>query len=248
VEFRPLASSSSGCCYLVSGGGARAPLLIECGIRFELIQRALDFKVTGLAGCLLSHCHGDHSRSAREVMRAGIDVYAHPETWRALPSLNDCGHRRKDGSERSEFSVGDWRVLPFECVHDVVGTLGFVIGSPDGGRLLYLTDTAYSKYRFDGLTIIAAEANWSEEIIRAGTASGAIHPDRFRRTVRTHMSLEKLIAMLKANDLSKVEEIWLLHLSDQNADEEAFRCAVIRAVGIPTFVAQMEAYRFRRES
>ncbi len=44
--------------------------------------------------------------------------------------------------------------------------------------------------------------------------------------------------MLQANDLSRVEEIHLLHLSDAHADEVEFRNAVEKAVGRPTYVAQ----------
>jgi phosphoribosyl 1,2-cyclic phosphodiesterase len=238
LQFTPLASSSAGCCYRVACGGAKAPLLIEAGIRFELIRRGLDFQVSSLAGCLVSHAHGDHCRAAGELMRAGVDCYASPETWKQIdPDGRLLGHRSKAAFARQEFAIEDWTVLPFEAVHDTPGTLGFVVGSPDGSRLLYLTDSAYSPFTFPGLTHMAVECNWSSEALRRSTAEGRVHHDRFRRTVKTHMSLERLIDMLKANDLSKVEEIHLLHLSDDNSDEEGFKLAVQRATGKPVYVA-----------
>ena len=243
LNFRSLASSSQGCCYHLSGGGAIAPLLIEAGIRFELIRKGVGFQVSALAGCLVTHAHGDHASATVDVMAAGVDVYASKETHahvrnaQALRNRPYAEHRAHVVAAEEEFVVGDWIVMPFATVHDVPGALGFLVGSPDGSRLLFLTDTAYSPKRFEGLTHVAAEANWDEESIRANHASGRIDPSRAIRTIRTHMSLERLIDMLRENDLSRVKEIHLLHLSSENSDEARFKRRVEEAVGMSTFVA-----------
>ena len=57
------------------------------------------------------------------------------------------------------------------------------------------------------------------------------------RVIRTHSSLETALKTLRANDLSKVREIHLLHLSSGNAVEVDFKDAVQRATGIPTYIA-----------
>lgn len=236
LEFTPFASSSAGCAYRLSGGGASAPLLIDAGLQFREIQRAMQFRVTKLAGCLLTHAHGDHARSVKELMQAGVDIWASPETHNALEGLGH-GHRRQLLIPGTHQLVGDWLVHPFEAIHDAPGTLGFVIDSRQGDRLLFLTDSAYSPYTFTGLTHVAIEANYASSLIKGNTVSGKISTDRYRRTTSTHMSLERLIDMLQANDLSRVEEIHLLHLSDENSDEEAFKLAVQRATGKPVYVA-----------
>jgi phosphoribosyl 1,2-cyclic phosphodiesterase len=81
------------------------------------------------------------------------------------------------------------------------------------------------------------EANHSMEIMRANSESGRIDHARFNRTAHTHMSIERLIELLKANDLSKAQQIWLLHLSSENSSEDDFKDKVQRATGVPTFVA-----------
>ena len=48
--------------------------------------------------------------------------------------------------------------------------------------------------------------------------SGTINIEHVKRVMKSHLSLENLIDFLKANDLSKVQEIYLLHLSDSNSD------------------------------
>lgn len=234
IDFRTLASSSDGCCYVVRSSADRAPLLIDAGIRYAAIQQALDFRVTGLAGALVSHCHGDHSKSVRDLLRAGVNVYASPETWE---ELGLGGHRAKSILPDKPATVGNWVVRAFDAVHDAPGTLGFLIAAPCGKRLLYLTDTAYSRYRFEGVNVIAIECNHSRDIAHRNAVEGAIPFARYRRTVTNHMSLERLLALLKANDLSAVEEIHLLHLSDANSDESAFKLAVQKATGKPTYIA-----------
>lgn len=234
IDFRALASSSDGCCYLV-GSGTYPPLLLDAGLSHLNIQRALGFSVSTVAGVLLSHAHGDHCRAVKNLAAVGVDIYAHEETWKAM---GFASHRTKTVQAREAFKVGPWSVMPFEAVHDMPGTLGFVIDAPAGGRLLYLTDTAYSRVTFGpGLTHLAVECNFSEEILRANTLAGRIDVFRHRRTSHNHMSLERLLELLAANDLTAVEEIHLLHLSDENSDEGLFRMTVQRATGKPVIVA-----------
>jgi phosphoribosyl 1,2-cyclic phosphodiesterase len=234
LDFRALASSSAGCAYHLASG-SHPPLLLDAGLRFVSIQQALGYQVGSLAGVLLTHAHGDHMKAVPDLLRFGVDVYASEETWEAIsPKFRHCAHTVE---ALTEFTVGPWTVKPFGAVHDSPGTLGFVIAGPDGGRLLYLTDTGYSKHRFDGLTHLAVECNHSREIIAANTLAGTLDVNRFRRTSENHLSIEVLEKMLLANDLSQVEETWLLHLSDENSDERAFRQRIQRITGTPVHIA-----------
>jgi hypothetical protein len=42
---------------------------------------------------------------------------------------------------------------------------------------------------------------------------------------------------MQANDLSKVQEIWLLHLSDGNSDADRFKREIQELTGKPVYVA-----------
>src|SRR5690625_5828746 len=74
INIKTSASGSSGNAYLIDD--AHTQLLLECGIRFKDIQIALDFKTSSIAGCLISHEHKDHTKGLKDVIRAGIDVFA----------------------------------------------------------------------------------------------------------------------------------------------------------------------------
>ena len=57
------------------------------------------------------------------------------------------------------------------------------------------------------------------------------------RILKSHFSLENVKEFLKANDLSKVQEIWLLHLSDGNSDAERFKRETQEISRKPVYIA-----------
>lgn len=233
IEFIAHASSSGGNLYTVRDSGKT--LAIECGVRFKTLQRALGFSLSSVSGVLVSHNHQDHAASIQDVLRAGAACYMSGGTAEALGVRGH--HRVHQLRALEQVRVDGWTVLPFGIVHDGAEPLGFLIVGPSREKLLYVTDTAYCPYRFKDLNVIAIEANYSLEIIRQNVAAGAIPLSHKNRVLRSHMSIERVLDMLRANDLSEVREIHLLHLSDGNSDAEAFRLQVQQATGKPVYVA-----------
>ena len=229
MNFNSLASSSAGNVYLTEEDGI-APLLIDPGIRFSALSRALGHSVAGLAGCLISHQHGDHAKGAAELAMRGVPIYTSRECAEALGV--DVFHVE----HAKPFNVGGWRVTAWDAVHDV-RCLSFIIDSPGGDRLMYCTDSAYVPYRFNGLTHIAIGANYSEATLAARVAAGAMDPAHGERVLRSHMSIERVVEFLRANDLSKLREVHLLHLSAGNSNESEFKVAAQRIAGVPVYVA-----------
>jgi phosphoribosyl 1,2-cyclic phosphodiesterase len=226
-----LGSSSAGNAYLVGG---RSPLLLDCGLSYRELQRATGYKLTGLAGCLVGHEHADHSKAAADLMQAGVDCYMSAGTAEALGLTS---HRLRVVKVLEQVQIGDWTVLPFDAVHDAAEPLGFLIAG-EGEKVLYLTDTAYCRYRFNGLTRIMVECNYSREILDRNIEAGKLHPGLRRRLLRSHMGLERVLAFLAANDLSQVRGIMLLHLSDGNSDAMGFKKAIQAATGRMVRVAE----------
>ena len=234
MRIQVLASSSAGNAVALHSGGSA--LLLEAGIRFEDLQRGLKHRVSQLDGCLVSHEHGDHARSVAKVLRAGVEVWASFGTWQALGL--ERHHRSKTfvAGEPCPVQIGEWNVLPFDVRHDAAEPLGFLIARGTE-RILYLTDSSYSPYRFQGLTHILIEANYSMRILRANVENGSVPRAHMLRVMASHMSIERAVELLKANDLSRVEEIHLLHLSDGNSHADEFQQLVARASGKPTYIA-----------
>lgn len=226
IEITTLASGSKGNCYLVTDGST--PLLLECGISFKEIRKALNFNTSNLAGCLITHEHKDHSSGLKDAVKAGINCYMSQGTADAEGIDH---HRIKIVETRKKITIGSWDILPFDVEHDVAEPVGYLLMNREGERLLFATDTYYVRYKFKGLTHIMLECNYSMEILNENIASGRVHKGMKNRLIKSHFSLENVKEFLRANDLSKVQEIHLLHLSDSNSDEELFKREVQELTG-----------------
>jgi len=232
MDFTPIASSSKGNAYLLESPGV-GPLLIEAGIPMKQLREKLHFGVSGLAGCLISHEHMDHAKAVKALLKAGVDCYMSKGTAEAL-SIQD--HYRTIyflGAVR----VGPWLVQSVSLEHDAAEPFGFFI-EHSKERLLFIPDTGFVKNRFEGVNILAIECNHLEEKLSQNILNGSIPAVAGRRTRRNHMSLERVITMLKSNDLSKCRAIYLLHLSDGNSSEEIMRKKVQEATGVPVYVCE----------
>lgn len=232
IEIRVLASGSKGNCYHVTDGST--PLLIECGISFKDIRKKLNFNTSGIAGCLVTHEHKDHSKGLPELLKAGIDCYMSPGTAKAIGIKH---HRIKRVQPKKQFKLGTWFILPFDVQHDAGDPVGYLLANQQGEKLLFASDTYYIKYRFTGLTHIMVECNYALDILEGNIASGRVPRVMKKRLLRSHFSLENVKEFLKANDLSKVQEIWLIHLSDNNSDEARFKREIQELTGKMVIVA-----------
>ena len=231
INITVLASGSTGNSYRITDG--KTPLLLECGIPWKRIQQGLGFSTSQIAGCLVTHEHQDHAKAIRDAMRAGIDIYTSQGT---IDALGLEGHRIHTVEAKRQFVLGSWVILPFETQHDAKEPLGFLLASENGGKLLYATDTYYVRYRFQGLTHLMIECNYAADILQDNVDGGEVATELKNRLLESHFSLEHVMDFLAANDLSKVREIWLIHLSDGNSDAERFVREVQAVTGKPTYV------------
>lgn len=219
MKFKTLSSGSKGNCYILSAGDEK--LIIEAGIPIRKIKEGLDFDFKGVVGCLLSHEHLwlDHAKSIKDIASLGIDILSSSGTFKAL----GCeGHRFVPIEPKKPKSIGEFQVLAFDTQHDVEQPFGYLIKHKEN-KLLFATDTYYIKYRFNNLTHIAIECNYVESVVKDLVSKNKIDINRIKRTMKSHLSLENLIEFLKMNDLTKLKELHLIHLSDQTSDVNIIR-------------------------
>jgi phosphoribosyl 1,2-cyclic phosphodiesterase len=222
MDVKVLASGSTGNCYLVGDGRTR--LLLECGIPMKKIQQGCMFQLSGVSGCLVTHEHDDHSHAVKDLVLHGINCYMSSGTADAL-GVN--GFRIRRVASLQPFEIGTFRITPFATQHDCADPLGYLLhSSVTGENLLFATDTYYLRYRFKGLTHIMIECNYIDDLVRDSAPTSVTN-----RLYSSHMSLDTCIAFLRANDLSTVKTIWLIHLSNSRSNAEQMKAAVERATG-----------------
>lgn len=216
MKLTCLGSGSAGNCYLLHND--TECLVIEAGVPFKEVKKALDFNVSKIVGLIYSHVHLDHGKYADEYGKAGIPVIRHFNSLSSNQPLMDS-------------HLGGFHIKPFECVHDAP-CVGFLIEHKDIGRLLFATDTEYIKYRFRDLNHIMIECNYSLELLNQ-----AYHEGLQERIKLTHMELETCKDFITANRNEALKTVCLMHLSDRTSDEKMFQREVQELVTRPVYVA-----------
>lgn len=224
MDIKVFGSSSKGNCYHIDDGSTS--LLLDAGIPFKQTQKLLNFKTSSIEGVLVTHSHGDHSKAVGDFIKAGIDCYMSGATAK---EINVTGHRVKIVYPMKQFKIGSWTVLPFPLEHDVFN-LGYLL-SNGTEKILYITDTYYCRYKFEGVTHLLIECNHSYAILDERLQAGHLPLAMINRLMKSHFSLENVKKFILANDLSQVREIYLIHLSDGNSNAEQFQREIQELTG-----------------
>ncbi len=232
MQLHVINTGSKGNCYILEG--KNTSLIIEAGVPMKDIKEALGFNLRNVAGCIVTHEHNDHSRSINYIMENGIYVYTSPLTFKVSKSDH---HNMRPVNPMNKFRVGEFDVLAFDVKHDAVDPLGFFINHPECGNVLFLTDTFYVPYTFKNIHNIIIEANYCQNIVDDRLMNKKSHKVVRDRVMQSHMSIDTCIDTLKANDLTKVNNIVLIHLSDANSNEVEFKDRVTKATGKNVSVA-----------
>lgn len=232
MEIKVIGSGSSGNAYRVSDGSTS--LLLDAGLPIARLRAGCDFQLSGISGALISHSHGDHIRGASGLVRMGVDLYASPET---LAEGHLVGHRCHAIDPLISVPIGTFYVKPFELHHDVRNYGYWLKSQTTGETLVYITDSYFTDYTFPGTNYWMVECNYSNEGMEQSIEKGYIPSELRNRLIQSHMSLEHLLELLRANDLTAAKAIYLLHLSDNNSNADLFKQEVQKVAACPVYVA-----------
>jgi len=234
MKLHIIGSSSAGNAYLLDTDNES--LLIECGVPFKMVEKAANYAVSKIQGVIISHEHGDHAKGVKECAERRIPVFASAGTIDALGLTgNNACHPMKN---LEMYRIGGFLIRPFKVVHDANEPFGFLIHHAEIGSMVFATDTAYLPFKFAGLNHMMIECNYAKSILDDNVQSGAILPVVRNRIVQSHMSLETCLETLEKNDLTKVKNIILIHLSESNSNANAFRELVQTQTAIPVTIAE----------
>jgi phosphoribosyl 1,2-cyclic phosphodiesterase len=166
-------------------------------------------------------------------MKAGVDCYLSQGT---ADALHLSGHRLHIIKAGCQISIGEWRIMPFAVAHDAAEPLGFLLAKGDD-KLLFVTDSNYVPHRVNGLSHIMIGVDYNQDILEEHVRSGRIDIALANRILKNHMSIQTAAEFFRANDMSKVEAIYLLHLSSMNSDPDQFRTEIERITGRPVITS-----------
>lgn len=244
MKLTVIGSRSDGNAYVLQNAGEA--LLLEAGLPFKKTLEALDYRIDKVVGCLVSHEHQDHANHVAEYLDNGIRVLASQGTTKGMIErwipekvmhAPEVLPYNEDGTF-AQFALGDFTVVPFDTIHSTEEPTGFYIHHAEIGTMMFATDTCYLPRPFAGLNNLMIEANYDSEILEERYLAGKITERRFNHTLQGHMCIDTTIEALRANDLSRVNNIILLHLSEDNADPKRFQAMVLQATGKTVYIAE----------
>lgn len=210
MKLKVLGSGSSGNCYILEND--EEALIIEAGLPFMEVKKALNFNVMKIKAVLITHDHGDHRKYWFEYVRAGIPVFEPFKLDGSSLEFADSQFRviaidNRDKSGRWLHNNSDGSECP--CY-------GFYITHPEMGSLVYATDTEYVRWRFKGVNHILCEANYDMQFVNRDEPN-------YEHRLRGHMSLDTALKFISTNDNPALRNVVLIHLSDKSGDPALFK-------------------------
>jgi phosphoribosyl 1,2-cyclic phosphodiesterase len=217
VQVWSFASGSDGNCYLVESEGTA--VLVECGRPYSQIKDLLDgvgILPDELSGIVLTHAHGDHSRSARHLSQTyRVPIYASRGTLGAL-DLEDLTLGKPIESGKT-VQLGQLDLRPFAVPHDCREPLGFRFES-GSGRAAIATDLGWVPAnvarQFKDVDLLILEANYDPHLLHTGT-----YPYFLKQRVSGtygHLSNAAAGEAIAACRDKPPSHVWLAHLSEHN--------------------------------
>ena len=216
MKLEVLASGSKGNCYLLYT--SCGIIILEAGVPWKTVLKALDFDITKVICCLISHEHMDHAKYAKEYLKNGIDIIMSEGTKNAL------GIKTSNVITLDSKYMRGLYIEMFEIQHDASEPCGFYIENFDTGeKLIFATDTYYVQYRFPQINYIMVECNYAEDILQENIENGTISDVRINRLRESHFELSHVKDFIEENDNLNLSNVILLHLSQQNSEAERFK-------------------------
>ncbi|OTN77107.1 hypothetical protein A5886_002187 [Enterococcus sp. 8G7_MSG3316] len=241
ISIKVFGSGSKGNGYLIDDGHSQ--LIIECGVPFTNVQQQMGHDFSKVVGALITHEHRDHCKYVKKLIdETSVSIFATEGTTQAMFADEKLRLKQYDSYRfnpllyKETQKIGTWYVTPFETKHDVAEPCGFLIDNTAGDRLVFVTDSYYVKYRFPNVTHMMIEANYSKEIVDQKMNRG-FDIKRKERLLESHFDFDRTLDFIKTNKSDRLQEVWLLHLSDSNSHEQKFKEDTQMLVGVPVYIA-----------
>lgn len=242
MRYASLGSGSRGNATLIEA--ADQLVLVDCGFTIKEVERRiqkLDRTVADVSAILVTHEHADHLKGVAPLARKyRLPVYMTPGTFRSrdLGNLHDLNFIEGFSS----FSLGDLRVEPVAVPHDAREPAQFIF-EYDGRRLGVLTDlgsiSTHVEECYRDCDALVLEANHDPQMLVSGP-----YPPSLKKRVGGpwgHLSNQQTAGFLQRIDRSRLRQLVVAHISQQNNSLERARAAldeVVRDIPEVVFACQ----------
>jgi phosphoribosyl 1,2-cyclic phosphodiesterase len=213
MKLKIIGTGSDGNCYALESDNEI--LLLDLGLSELEIKKGINFNISKIAGCIVTHHHEDHAKSAKKFENMYVSVYKPYEY---------------DGVKRNKVVFRNFSIYPIPMLDKEMKTwqhsdqsgneckcYGFLIIHPEIGKLLYITDTKLIIWNFKEQCIdhILIGTNYDENYLTK-------NPAKKKHVLSGHLSLNQSCEFVRQNATNNLKNIIMCHLSDWNSDDEYF--------------------------
>lgn len=213
-----LGSGSEGNATLVESDGVA--ILIDAGFSGKDLEQRIQsvgVEISALAGIVISHDHGDHTRGMGILARRfDVPLYLTEKTAIACAALLSGKEKVERYASSERFMIGPFEVQPFLTVHDAADPVAIAIEhKPTGSRLGIATDlgrpTASVRASLRNCHVLVLEANHDEAMLWNGPYPWSVK----QRIASSHGHLSNRAAADLARELyhTGLGAVILAHLS-----------------------------------
>ncbi len=208
AEVIVINSGSSGNGYALQT--KKETLLIEAGVKTKEMLKAINYNVSRVSGCIVSHRHTDHAKFINEYLRYGFPIYMTPESMAETPVPEIYRNYEK--------VIGGYSVVPFRVPHNETECDGFLIQHKEFGRLLFVTDAEMCPYDMSSVGINHAliECNYSDEYVE-------VTDPNIQHVWCGHMELQTCKRFIQTIYKPTLKTVGLIHISSTNGHPDAFQ-------------------------
>ena len=254
MQVECLASSSAGNCFILTLdiNGEPVRIMVECGLSMKDIYSKLGARgimLSSIKACLITHAHGDHCKSASNIAKLGIPLFASKDTLEQISVKG--GELLPRVANRV---LNGLYTMPFEVEHDCKGSFGYVIKTKQE-CVIFVNDHKrwnenLSNFKPDYVfiecnyehTMVYAQYGELKKLKNSGSLSQAALKEvnmklaQHERNLNSHCSLHGTIKGLEKLNLKNCKAIFLMHLSDRYANEYKMKNEIQNKFHIKTFV------------
>jgi phosphoribosyl 1,2-cyclic phosphodiesterase len=226
-----LSSGSSGNCILLWIG--KNAVMVDCGIGPRSLAPYLEragLEFSDLDGALVTHVHGDHLRApmVKKLMRENVPLHCHQRIVKHLSQSYDQAAMaikpkllRPFGEKM--FTVGAFRIKPFEVAHDSPGgCFGYSLYARVGSGIKKISvATDIGEYdsalvnRFADSDVMIIESNY-DDLLLEQTSRPQILKDRIRLVHFSNDQCAEFVNAVLARSRRLPQAIVQAHVSQES--------------------------------
>jgi len=242
-----LGSGSRGNAVAIACGATS--ILIDAGFGARTLARraaSCGIDLSGLAGIILTHEHGDHARGAARLARkVGCPIYGSAGTLAALrDKLDGAGTLELQALQTT--AVGELGVTACHTSHDAAEPLALSVADTRTGQHVGIAydlgrPTAQVRYLLRGAAALVLEANHDDVLLRTGPYPASVR-DRIAGP-GGHLSNRDAAELLQELYHPGLRVVVLAHLSDRCNREDLALKAVREVLVRRGFQGNLHAAR-----